>query len=94
MKKGMSYLNKKRGNGSRSAVVPANTDASGIPALADNKSSCCGCGACYAVCPVGAIEMKADEEGFLYPVIDAGKCVRCRKCVQACAFKRDQGERG
>ena len=94
MKKGMSYLNKKRGNGSRPAVVPTNTDASGIPALADDKSSCCGCGACCAVCPAGAIEMKADEEGFLYPVIDAGKCVRCRKCMQACAFKRDQRERG
>ena len=68
------------------AATPAPSD---IPALAENKSSCCGCSACYAACPVGAIEMKADEEGFLYPVIDPDKCVRCHKCLQACAFKRD-----
>ena len=92
MKKGMAYLNKKRGTGKRTAGASADKGASDLPALADDKSSCCGCSACYAVCPVGAIEMKADEEGFLYPVIDADKCVRCHKCLQACAFKRDQGK--
>ena len=81
MKKGMAYLNKKRGTGKRTAGASADKGASDLPALADDKSSCCGCSACYAVCPVGAIEMKADEEGFLYPVI-----------LQACAFKRDQGK--
>jgi ferredoxin len=34
-----------------------------------NKEDCCGCGACKAVCPLGIIKMKQDEEGFLYPEI-------------------------
>lgn len=37
----------------------------------------------------GAITMLPDEEGFLYPVIDASLCVRCYRCLQACAFKQD-----
>ena len=105
LKKGMAYMNKrKKTSGSGAAAATGAVDSaeaagaagdspkavpSVLPALAENKSSCCGCSACYAACPAGAIEMKADEEGFLYPVIDPDKCVRCRKCLQACAFKRD-----
>lgn len=48
------------------------------------KKECCGCGACYNSCPVGAITMEYDDEGFLYPVIDDEKCIRCGKCVKAC----------
>lgn len=29
-----------------------------------NKKNCCGCSACYSICPKNCIEMKADEEGF------------------------------
>lgn len=58
-----------------------------IPKLFTEKQFCCGCGACFAVCPKMAIEMLEDEEGFLYPVINAGKCVRCYKCLSVCAFK-------
>ena len=65
------------------------TEPSDLPDLASDKKSCCGCGACYAVCPMGAVEMQEDEEGFLYPRIDPDKCVRCRRCLQACAFKKD-----
>ena len=32
--------------------------------------NCCGCQACVSICPVHAIEMKENEEGFLYPVVD------------------------
>ena len=71
MKKGMAYLNKKRGTGKRTAGASADKGASDLPALADDKSSCCGCSACYAVCPVGAIEMKADEEGFFIRALTA-----------------------
>ena len=76
--------------------VPASdkAPAADLPALVPDKSSCCGCSACYAVCPAGAIEMKSDGEGFLYPVIDPGRCVRCHKCMQVCVFKRDRAERG
>ena len=51
------------------------------------KSDCCGCTACAAVCPVGAITMEPDEEGFLYPKIDDSKCIHCGKCDRVCAFR-------
>ena len=38
---------------------------------------CCGCTACYSICPVNAISMNRDCEGFLYPSIDLLKCVKC-----------------
>lgn len=56
-----------------------------IPILYNKKEECCGCTACYASCPVQAIEMMKDEEGFLYPHIDEKKCKRCYVCVKACA---------
>lgn len=48
------------------------------------KVDCTGCGACYNVCPVNCIEMKADEKGFAYPVIDYDKCIHCGKCDRTC----------
>ena len=59
-----------------------------IPVLFKDESECCGCSACYAVCPRRAISMAPDRYGFLYPVIDESQCVRCMKCVKVCAFKR------
>ena len=29
-----------------------------------NKTKCCGCSACFNVCPTNAIEMAEDEYGF------------------------------
>lgn len=60
------------------------------PVLYKEKSECCGCTACYAVCPKKAIAMHADEEGFLYPVIDKEKCVKCYACMKVCTFKQHQ----
>ncbi len=54
--------------------------------LFDKKENCCGCGACRSVCPVSAIAMQKDEHGFVYPVIDADKCIECGKCVKTCRF--------
>lgn len=48
------------------------------------KSDCSGCGACQNICPVNAIKMRADEEGFVYPVIDNSICVKCNKCNDVC----------
>ena len=61
-----------------------------IPNLSGIKEACCGCSACYAVCPVGAITMEADKKGFPYPKIEEHKCIRCQKCISVCAFKKDQ----
>lgn len=49
-----------------------------------NKKDCCGCSACYSICPKNCIEMKADEEGFLYPNINKDLCVNCRLCENVC----------
>lgn len=49
--------------------------------------NCCGCTACYSICPKNAIEMIPDSEGFEYPVIDKARCVECGMCVQACPIE-------
>lgn len=79
--------------------LPAGTSAPGAaegsggarmgppPVLFDDPAECCGCAACHAVCPVSAIAMVPDGEGFRYPRIDASRCIRCRRCLDACAFK-------
>lgn len=51
-----------------------------------SKSDCCGCSACASVCAHGAIQMQPDALGFLYPVVDATRCVDCGLCDQVCAF--------
>ena len=58
-----------------------------IPILFELKESCTGCTACFSVCPKCAIEMAADKEGFLYPVIDESLCVACRMCVSVCPVR-------
>lgn len=49
-----------------------------------DKNACTGCGACMSVCPKGAISMRADEEGFLYPLVDSALCVECDLCEKRC----------
>ncbi len=90
-----------------------------LPILYNDYSECCGCAACYSICPcsgetymkkrkldayvfqcqstrdgkfkeypqTGAITMLPDEEGFLYPVVDASVCICCYKCEGVCDFK-------
>ena len=55
----------------------------------DKKEDCCGCTACMTICPVKAITMVTDEEGFLYPVIDEEKCIHCNRCRKTCDFIRE-----
>lgn len=45
---------------------------------------CTGCGACYSICPVNAIIMKDNMEGFFYPEIDDAKCIDCKLCTKNC----------
>lgn len=58
-----------------------------IPILFEQKEECCGCTACYSICPVSAIDMRADEEGFLYPKIDIEKCFGCFSCLRVCPIR-------
>lgn len=50
------------------------------------KETCYGCNACQNICPVSAIHMEPDTEGFSYPVIDHQKCIDCMQCVKVCPF--------
>lgn len=59
----------------------------GAPILYKKKEDCCGCTACFAICPKGAITMTVDEEGFEYPTIDAKECIKCWQCVKVCPIK-------
>ncbi|CCY89094.1 4Fe-4S binding domain protein [Mycoplasma sp. CAG:956] len=50
----------------------------------EEKDLCCGCTACYSICPKNAIKMVRDNEGFLYPEVDREKCVNCGMCKKVC----------
>lgn len=52
----------------------------------EEKTRCSGCTACYAKCPVNAIKMVEDSEGFKYPQVDKKKCVDCGICEKVCPY--------
>lgn len=56
----------------------------------NKRQDCCGCGACFNICPRNAIAMEEDEQGFLYPVIDKKKCVDCGLCVKVCQIGKEK----
>ena len=64
-----------------------------VPVLYKRKEECCGCTACYAICPKDAIRMVSDEEGFDYPIIDENVCVRCGMCLKVCPMKEAEKQR-
>ena len=49
-----------------------------------DKKDCCGCGACAQRCPKQCITMQADNEGFLYPIVDSTTCINCGICEKVC----------
>lgn len=49
------------------------------------REQCTGCAACVNQCPADCISMQSDAEGFLYPVIEESKCIRCGKCKSSCS---------
>ena len=62
--------------------------------LYKKKEECCGCTACFAICPQNAINMKRDHEGFEYPVIDENKCTDCTLCEDVCPLKNAMSRNG
>lgn len=57
------------------------------------RNICSGCAACQSICPKSAIEMVADNEGFLYPHIDAAICVKCGLCQKVCPSMNQDRQR-
>ena len=48
------------------------------------KTECCGCRACSEICPQKCIEMKEDENGFVYPIVQSELCLQCNLCERVC----------
>ncbi len=51
--------------------------------LAFRWTHCAGCRACEASCPTGAIRV-VYEGGKYRPVVDEGKCIHCKLCLDNC----------
>ncbi|MDE7222619.1 MAG: polysaccharide pyruvyl transferase family protein [Acetatifactor sp.] len=49
-----------------------------------SEAQCTGCGGCMNVCPVDAITMVENKEGFIVPAVNKECCVECGKCVSLC----------
>lgn len=55
--------------------------------LFKEKKDCCGCGACFNICPKQAITMTEDEYGFVYPEINENLCINCGLCNKVCFYQ-------
>ena len=47
------------------------------------RKECTGCSACKQACPMGAIEMSVDSNGFIVPIVN-DKCISCHLCEKVC----------
>lgn len=86
---------KERRKGNKGGNVDMERGHNNIKIL--NKDLCTGCELCSNVCPFDAIEMKANEEGFLFPEVN-NKCTQCGLCAKKCpqlsekAIKKEESE--
>jgi ferredoxin len=52
--------------------------------ILEDETDCCGCSACWQICPRDCIIPTEDREGFLYPVVEPDACIKCGLCLEAC----------
>lgn len=52
-----------------------------------SEENCCGCGACYQICPKKSIRMEENIRGFLVPVVNQEICINCGACLKVCPEK-------
>ena len=53
------------------------------------SQECTLCMACHNVCPVNAIKMAIDENGYEVITVDADKCINCGRCGAVCQKRSD-----
>lgn len=54
---------------------------------------CTACNACSLRCPVNAIHVECDENGFRMPVIDENLCLNCGICHEVCQSRQNFKEK-
>ena len=52
--------------------------------IIDIEKKCTGCAACVDSCPVKALSLELNKNGFYEPEIQLDKCIHCEKCVTVC----------
>lgn len=52
--------------------------------ILDLEKKCTGCAACADTCPVDALSVVQNENGFFVPSLNETLCVDCGKCVKVC----------
>lgn len=57
-----------------------------------NFEKCTACGACVQKCPKNCIELKSDDNGFLYPIVHTTECVGCGLCDKVCPIGKQSNE--
>lgn len=53
-----------------------------------NPKECIGCTACAHSCPVGAIKIQKNAEGFFGAVIKDEDCIKCGMCFNVCPVQQ------
>ena len=52
--------------------------------VCDLSDNCSGCGACKVICPVKAISVNMNDEGFFCADVNEKLCIECGKCKSVC----------
>lgn len=56
----------------------------------DFNKFCYGCTACESKCPVNAINMIYNDEGFIIPSVNVNLCISCGLCDEICIAKNHE----
>lgn len=56
-----------------------------------DKTKCCGCGSCVAICPTHSLSLSTDTKGFGYPKLAKANCTNCGKCDRICPIQNPVG---
>ncbi len=57
--------------------------------ILQTNSLCCGCGVCKNVCPVNAVEINMNTDGFYHAEVNGNVCISCGKCVSVCPMEAE-----